>query len=77
MSTETNHGDTDQMNAPAHFKLRESEPPGRVILFKNDVPVFSNADYAATAEYAERTYSLSDATLLSMYRDYRKDYDNR
>ena len=69
------------LNSPdqpiAFFKLRESEPPGRVILFKNDVPVFSHSEYRAAAEYAQRVYLLTDDTLMVMYHDYREDYDNR
>lgn len=58
-----------------NIKFRESRPIGKVNVIVDDSIVFSNAEYATSAKWAQRNYNLSDSQLTSIYRDYKNDYD--
>lgn len=57
------------------IKLRESIPVGYVRVLEDDREVFRDREYRSAAEYAQRTYNLSDGETMALYRPYRDDYD--
>lgn len=58
------------------IKLRESRPVGRVRVLDNGKEVYSNSEYALAAQWAQRTYKLTDAETYSLYMQYKDDYDS-
>ncbi len=59
------------------YALRESNPPGRVILSKNGETIFSHREYRGAADHALTIVGLSAAVVSSMYADYRADAEER
>lgn len=58
------------------IKLRESRPVGRVIVYCDNQQVYSNSEYTLAAQWAQRTYNLTDAQMFGIYDAYKADYDS-
>jgi hypothetical protein len=59
------------------YTLRESDPPGRVLLQRNGKTIHSDSEYRGTAQYALRVVGLTEAQVGDMYADYRTDAEER
>ena len=46
-----------------------------VTLIVNDIRLLERSEYRTVAELAQRQYNLSDAQMMSIYEDYKEDYD--
>lgn len=57
------------------IKFRESRPAGRVNVIVDGTVVFSDREYVGSAEWAQRTYGLTDDQLRALYRSYKDDLD--
>jgi hypothetical protein len=60
----------------ADIKLRESRPVGRVNVIVDGKMVYSDSEYRGAATWVQRTYNLTDAQTLALYRPYKDDYDS-
>lgn len=58
-----------------NIKFRENWRTRQVNVIDNDRVVFAHREYRGAAEWAQKTYSLTDAHLMEIYRDYKDDYD--
>lgn len=58
------------------IKLRENWSKGHVECIVDDVVVYSNSEYAFTARFVQNRYNLTDAQVMSLYWDYKEDYDS-
>lgn len=59
------------------FKFRESDPPGYVILYKDDVEVLREREWRGAVQRAQRNYGLPDWHVLELYADYKTDGEER
>ena len=57
--------------------FREDWSARRVLVFANNeaVPAFSDPWYQGAAERAQARYELTDNELMTLYSDYKADYD--
>ena len=55
--------------------FRENWTTRQVEAKVNKVVVLRNSEYRPLAETAQRMFSLTDAQLMDLYRDYKDDYD--
>ncbi len=62
-------------NAEGDLVFRENWDKGRVEALVNGVVVIGNSDYQSVVEQAQRRFGLSDSVLMTLYRDYKDDYD--
>lgn len=57
--------------------LRESTPPGQVVIFVNGDMVHAENEYRGAANWIKREYGLNNIVLRAIHADYKADYDRR
>lgn len=62
--------------AEHNLKFREDWGHGHVRVINNGIIVYRNRDYRTAAEWAQKKYNLSDSELITLYYDYKEDYDS-